>query len=99
MALQTTLENLRAKPEHIRKRVAFWTSFGITAIIFAFWLASFSITGSTANTAVATAVAKAGNPGSSLIAGVGNFFVDIKEMIFGARKIKYSEVEVRAGDR
>jgi hypothetical protein len=99
MAFQTHLENLRAKPEHIRKRIAFWSSFGITAIIFMFWLGSFSVSGSTAKGAVATAVAKAGSPGSSLIAGVGNFFIDIKEMIFGAKKINYSEVEVRAGDK
>ncbi len=99
MKLQTHLENLRAKPEHIRKRIAFWSSFGITAIIFAFWLGSFSITGSTASGAVASAVSKAGSPGSSLIAGVGNFFVDIKEMIFGAKKIKYSEVVVTPGSK
>ena len=99
MAIQQTLEKLRAKPEHIRKRVAFWTSFGITAIIFAFWLATFSINGNTAQDSVANAVSKASSPGSSLIAGVGNFFVDVKEMIFGAKKITYKEVEVRAGTR
>jgi len=99
MAIQTHLENLRAKPEHIRKRVAFWTSFGITAIIFVFWITSFSITGSTAEGTVATALAKTQSPGSSLIAGVGNFFVDVKEMIFGAKKIEYKEVEVRGGDK
>ena len=99
MSLQTTLDNLRAKPEHIRKRIAFWSSFGITAVIFMFWLASFSITGTAAKGAVASAVQKAGSPASSLIAGVGNFFVDVKEMIFGAKKIQYAEVEVKAGKK
>ncbi len=99
MALQTHLENLRAKPEHVRKRYAFWSSFCITAIIFVFWLASFSVSGSTSNATVAQAVEKAGSPGSSLIAGVGNFFVDIKEMIFGAKKITYTEVEVSPGKK
>lgn len=99
MAFQTTLENLRAKPEHVRKRIAFWTSFGVTGLIFMFWLASFSITGTPAQGVVASAVEKAGAPGSSLIAGVGSFFVDIKEMIFGAKKITYTEVEVRPGER
>lgn len=98
MAFQDTLENLRAKPEHIRKRIAFWSSFGITAIIFMFWLGSFSVSGSTAKGAVTAAVTKAGSPGSSLIAGVGNFFVDIKEMIFGAKKITYKEVIVTPGN-
>ncbi len=99
MTFQINLENLRAKPEHVRKRIAFWSSFGITAIIFMFWLGSFSATVTTPNGAVADAVSKAGSPGSSLIAGVGDFFIDVKEMIFGAKKIKYSEVEVRAGER
>lgn len=99
MTFQTHLENLRSKPEHVRSRIAFWSSFGITAIIFTFWLGSFSVAGTVSNGAVADAVSKAGSPGSSLIAGVGDLFVDIKEMIFGAKKIKYSEVEVRAGER
>lgn len=98
MTLQTRLENLRAKPEHVRKRFAFWTSFGVTAIIFVFWLASFSAFGASSNATIANTVSRAGSPGQSLIAGVGSFFVDIKEMIFGAKKIKYSEVEVRAGE-
>lgn len=99
MALQTHLENLRGKPEHVRKRFAFWSSFGVTAIIFVFWLASFSASGNTSNTVIASAVEKAGSPGSSLIAGVGNFFVDIKEMIFGTKKITYTEVEVSPGKK
>ncbi len=96
MSLQTTLEKMRAKPDHVRTRIAFWSSFGITAVIFTFWLASFSVTG-TPNKAVASAVEKAGAPGQSLVASVGSFFVDIKDMIFGSKKIKYAEVEVIPG--
>ena len=99
MTLQTTLKNLRAKPEHVRKRIAFWSSFGVTAVIFMFWLSTFSITGNTTQGAVAAAVAKTGSPGSSLIAGVGSFFTDVKDMIFGAKKVTYKEIEVRAGSR
>lgn len=99
MSFQTTLENLRTKPAHIRSRIAFWSSFGITAVIFMFWLASFSVTGSPAKGAIASAVDKAGSPTQSLLAGVGGFFLDVKEMIFGAKKIQYAEVEVSAGDR
>ncbi|MDE2188221.1 MAG: hypothetical protein KGJ35_00625 [Patescibacteria group bacterium] len=40
--IEQHLHHLRQKPEHIKKHVAFWTSFGITAIIFAFWLTSLS---------------------------------------------------------
>lgn len=96
MSLQTTLEKMRAKPDHVRTRIAFWSSFGITAVIFTFWLASFSVAG-TPNKAVASAVEKAGTPGQSLVASVGSFFVDIKDMIFGSKKIKYTEVEVSPG--
>jgi hypothetical protein len=99
MTFQSHLENLRAKPEHVRKNIAFWTSLGVTAIIFMFWLGSFSVTGTTQTGSVANAVNKAGSPGSYLLAGVGDLFGDVKEMIFGTKKIKYSEVEVRGGDR
>ena len=100
MSLQSTLENLRAKPEHVRTRIAFWSSFGVTALIFAFWITTFSITGNPQTRGViATAVDKVGTPADSLIASVGGFFVDVKEMIFGAKKIKYVEVEARVGEK
>ncbi|MEK7609760.1 MAG: hypothetical protein AAB470_01405 [Patescibacteria group bacterium] len=99
MTFQAYIENLKAKPEHVRRRIAFWSSFGITAIIFTFWLASFSITGTTAKSAVATVVTRAGSPAQSLIAGVGDFLVDVKEMIFGTKKINYAQVEVSGGTR
>ncbi|MBP6858910.1 MAG: hypothetical protein KBC33_03740 [Candidatus Pacebacteria bacterium] len=98
MSLNSTLDNLRAKPEHVRTRIAFWSSLGLTVVIFTFWAASFSVTG-TPTKAVAAAVEKAGTPGQSLLANVGSFFVDIKEMIFGSKKIQYAEVEVRAGEK
>lgn len=97
MNLQSHLENLRAKPEHIRKRYAFWTSLGITVVIFAFWVASFSSWSATSTPAVAATVDKAGTPAQSMIAGVGSFFGDLKDMIFGAKKIKYTSVEVAPG--
>ncbi len=97
MTLEAYLENLKAKPEHTRKKYAFWTSFGITAVIFAFWIASFTSWGSTSSQAVAQVVDRAGSPGSSMIAGVGSFFGDIKDMIFGPKKITYSAVEVKPG--
>jgi hypothetical protein len=97
MTLQQRLETMRAKPEHIRKRYAFWSSFGITAVIFAFWIGSFSSFGATSQAAVASAVSKAGTPAQSLVASVGSFFTDIADIVFGPRKITYPSVEVRAG--
>ncbi len=99
MAIQTTLDNLRAKPEHVRKRIAFWSSLGVTLVIFAFWSASFSLSSTTVQGSMAAAVAETDTPGESLIAGVGNFFMDIKEMIFGAKKITYSEAIVTPGKK
>lgn len=97
MSFQSHLENLRAKPKHIRKRYAFWGSFGFTAIISVFWLASFTTWGGTAGSTVASAVDRAGSPAQSLVAGVGSFFSDIKDLIFGAKKVTFSSVEVRPG--
>ncbi len=99
MSLQSHLTNLRAKPEHIRKRYAFWGSLGITAVIFAFWLASFTTYVATPKALVTTAVAKAGSPGQSLIAGVGAFFTDISDLIFGSKKVTYPSIEVLPGKK
>lgn len=99
MNFQTHLEDLRAKPEHIRKRYAFWGSFGFTAIIFAFWLGSFSVNIGGQTTTAASAVDRAGTPGQSLVASVGTFFGDIKDMIFGPSKVTYSTVEIGPGKK
>ncbi|MFA6553936.1 MAG: hypothetical protein WCS89_00300 [Candidatus Paceibacterota bacterium] len=95
MSLQDHIENLRAKPEHIRKRYSFSISLGVTAIIFAFWISSF---GGHSNDVVATAVNKIETPGRSMIASVGSFFVDIRDIVFGPKKVNYtSTVEVKPG--
>lgn len=98
MSFYSYLENLRAKPEHVRRRYSFWTSFGITAIIFVFWLGSFSISNLSAQAPIASAVEKAGSPGQSMIAGVASFFGDLKELIFGAKRVTYTSIEVLPGD-
>ncbi|MDO8655621.1 MAG: hypothetical protein Q7K45_00130 [Nanoarchaeota archaeon] len=99
MSIESYIENLRGKPAHIRKRYAFWTSFGITMVIFAFWLSSFSVFSNKTQEVVATALNKTGTPAQSLIAGVGSFFTDIKDIAFGPKKIKYSSVEVTPGKK
>ena len=99
MTLEQRLAHLRAKPKHIHNRIAFGGAFGITALIFTFWASSFFITGTQPKATVADAVTRAGSPGQSLIAGVGGFFTDIKEIIFKPKKIQYAEVEVKGGER
>ena len=96
MTIQAYIQQLRAKPEHVRRRIAFWSSFGVTAVIFAFWLASFTSTIASPQDGVS--VANIRTPGQSLVAGVGNLFGDLKDMIFGAKKLTYSEVEVSPGN-
>jgi hypothetical protein len=96
-SLQNHLENLRAKPEHIRKQIAFWSAFGVTLVIFVFWISSFMGFTKTAGQAVSSAVEKAGTPAQSLTASVGGFFTDIKDLIFSPRKVTYSDVIVTPG--
>lgn len=97
MSFATYLDGLKAKPEHIRKRYAFWSSLGFTAILFAFWLGSFSSVNIGGKEAVAKAVDKAGTPAQSLVAGVGSFGQDIWQLIVGPKKVEYAEVEVLPG--
>jgi cell shape-determining protein MreC len=66
-------------------------------VIFAFWLSSFTSFNATPQKAIASAMDKVGSPGQSLIAGVGSFFADIKDLFFGSKKITYSEIEVGPG--
>lgn len=102
MSFQNYLENLRAKPEHVRNRFSILVSFGITAVIFMFWLSSFGTTLNNGGdkTAVATAVTNAGSPGRTLVASVGSLFGDIRDIIFGAKKVTYtSEILVTPGKK
>jgi hypothetical protein len=99
MSVKTFVEKLKDKPEHIRKQYAFWSSLGLTAVVFVFWLASFGSVGVTTKANVSKAVSKVGTPAQSMIAGVGSFFEDLSNMIFGPKKIKYSTLEVRPGTK
>ena len=40
------IENLKLKPEHVRRRFAFLVSFSFTFLIFAGWMASYSLNSS-----------------------------------------------------
>ncbi len=109
MSVQTYLDGLREKPEHIRKRHAFWYAFGATAILFMFWLGSitgFGIgkigmnsggTSAAVSVSASSAASSISTPGQSMVAGVGSLGKDIWELIFGPKKVVYSEVEVSPG--
>ena len=97
MSFQSYLENLRAKPEHIRKRYAFSMSFGITAIIFMFWLSSFSTIRNSSTDVIASTMNKIETPSQSLVASVNSFLVDIRDIFFGPKKVEYKSVVVTPG--
>ncbi|MDD5165523.1 MAG: hypothetical protein PHG25_03255 [Candidatus Pacebacteria bacterium] len=97
MSIQSHIENLREKPEHVKKQIAFWSAFGVTLIIFTFWVASFTTMGKSTQQAVAHAVEQAGTPAQSLTASVGNFFGDIKDLIFKPRVVTYTDIQVAPG--
>ncbi|MGC9605574.1 MAG: hypothetical protein ABSF56_02340 [Minisyncoccia bacterium] len=99
MNLQAYLEELRARPEHERRKIALWWSAGLTAVIFLFWISSMTITQISARQAVSAAIQKTSSPAQSLVAGVGAFTGDVWNMIVGPKKITYSTVEVLPGSR
>ena len=92
------IENLKQKPEHIRKRFAFLVSSSITIVIFAGWIASYGLQSSPA---LADKDSNVDAPVSSLTATVVGAYDDIKNMIFGSNKVKYSSdiIEVSGGKR
>ena len=99
MSIQTFLDNLRSKPAHVRRRYAFLTSLGITVLVAAFWVrTAFPFDGGSQAT-VAAVVGKAPSPGQSLVAGVGSVLGDLNNLIFGAKKITYKNIQVRPGSR
>jgi len=95
--IEKHIENLREKPEHVRKRFAFITSLSITLIIFFGWIASYGIQ---SNSVVSQNI-ETKTPLSSLTAGVGDVWDYIKGMFVNSNKAEYSagEIEVTAGKR
>jgi hypothetical protein len=97
MSIHSHIEHLKTKPEHIKKQIAFWSAFGITFVIFAFWVASYTAAGKNAEQSVTHAVAQAGSPAQSLVASVGGFFGDIKDLMFKPRTVTYTDIQVTPG--
>ena len=100
------IENLKEKPEHVRKRYAFSVSFVISFMILAGWLASYGIGSSpvlTEKDSNGDAVVE--SPVSSLTASVVGAFNDVKKMFSGLNKVEYNSengmngIEVKAGSR
>ncbi|MDB5258828.1 MAG: hypothetical protein JWO73_36 [Candidatus Taylorbacteria bacterium] len=75
------LENLRAKPDHVKRNIAFGTSLGITAIIFVFWVVSLTVQAPSVSASNDDALAKVESPFSSMSASVGDAWSSIKDVL------------------
>lgn len=96
-AISSYVANLREKPEHARRRAAFWWAFGVTFVIFLFWLASFDLVGKKVQTSAAAVASQVSSPGQSLVAGIGALGSDLWTTITGPKKVTFSEIEVLPG--
>jgi hypothetical protein len=98
------LENLKTKPEHVKKRFAFLVSFSFTFLVFAGWMASY---GFNTSGVIAENIEKDGEtvvvetPVSSLTASAIGAWSDIKNLFSGSNKAEYSKdaVTVEGGSR
>jgi hypothetical protein len=93
------IENMKTKPEHIRKRYAFVVSSSVSILIFAGWMLSYSFN---SNPVVADKKSdvKIESPATSLTASVVGAWEDIKNIFKNGNKVEYSsQLEVSAGKR
>lgn len=101
MCMLEHIENMKRKPEHVKRRYAFLVSSSITAVIFFGWMASYGI----GTSPVLTEKNSKGEssveaPVSSLTASVFGIYEDVKDIFFGSNKVDYSSnIEVTAGNR
>lgn len=95
------IENLRGKPEHVRKRFAFIVSFSFSFLLFAGWIfTSYGLKSSPILAEKSSESVAVEKPVSSLTASAIGVFDDIKAMFAGSNKAEYvSELEVEAGGR
>jgi hypothetical protein len=96
------LESLRSKPNHVKRGIAFFTSVGITVVIFVFWVTSFSIQNqSDGALAVSNGGVKIASPMASLTASAGDAWNTLKTyFVFdGAQKVNSNPIEISAGSR
>lgn len=96
--MENYIENLKQKPEHIRKRFAFIVAFSFSFIVLAGWIASYGLKSSPV---LADKNSNVDAPVSSLTATVVDAYDDIKNIIFGSNKTEYSSdiIEVSGGKR
>lgn len=92
------IENLKTKPEHVRRKHAFAISFSFTMIVFVGWIASYTLDSSpilTQKDENGKTVVEA--PVSSMSASIIGAYNDVKNIIFNSNKVEYNSIEITAG--
>lgn len=94
--IENHINRLKEKPEYVRKRIAFLTSFSVSLVILLGWLASYGISSQVSAKGI---IAKA--PLQSLSASVGDVFSYVKDIFSGSNTSEYSspEIEIVPGKR
>ncbi len=99
------INNLKTKPEHIRKRFAFMFASTLTFIVFAGWIAS---SGLVTNKTISKNTDRKSSQGtsidkpiSSLSATAIGAWSDIKSIFFGSNKVEFTNdsIEILPGNR
>jgi hypothetical protein len=92
--IENHIENMRQKPEHIKRQYALGVSLGITLVIFGVWASSKSFS----LNPEAAAMAKKASPVKTLTASAGDAFDYVKSYFVGGNKVKYEDpIEVVPG--
>ncbi len=80
------LDNLRAKPDHVKRNIAFGTSLSITAIIFVFWVVSLTVQAPSISASNDEAPMGVESPFSSMSASIGDAWNSMKDVFSGYGK-------------
>lgn len=105
------INNLKTKPEHIKKRFAVFVSSGFTFFVLIIWIASYSIPNNLIisknninnenieNTEKNKVTVE--TPTKSLTATAINTWNDLKSIVFGSNKAEFTNdsIEITAGSR
>ena len=98
-------ENLKSKPDHLKKRFSFIIAFSFSALILIGWITSYSFIPLSNQKAESLDnseyVSSIDTPASSLSASVINAWNDFKSLIFDSNKVEFSkdDIKVEAGGR
>jgi hypothetical protein len=92
------LHRIRQKPNHIKRHIAFWTSFGITLVIVIFWLASMAISQNSSSTTAI--IPQTESPWSAMTASMSDAWTSFKTSLGGSgAAYQAPQLEVTPGNQ